>query len=63
MRRAKKDEETSKGYLEERQIIDSIVTCEDAVLKDDELMEKYYPLVDQMYNEGGLTLVVKEFVP
>ena len=26
-------------------------------------MEKYYPLVDQMYNEGGLTLVVKEFVP
>ena len=32
-------------------------------VKDDvEYMESYYPVVDQIYNQGGLTLVDKNFL-
>ena len=59
---AKNNEKKLKQFLEERKIIDAIVTCENEVLNDSEYMEKYYPIVDQMYNEGGLTLVAKDYL-
>ena len=37
-------------------------TQEELVRKDNEYMEMYYPRVDQIYNEGQLTLVSKPFV-
>ena len=58
-----KKEKKLNEYLEERKIIDAIITSEDEVMTDSEYVETYYPLVDQMNNEGGIALVAKEFVP
>ena len=54
-----KKEKKLNEYLEERKIIDAIITSEDEVMIDSAYVEKYYPLVDQMNNEGGLALVAK----
>ena len=43
-------------------ILNLISTKEEDVKDDVEFMEKHYPVVDQIYNQGGLTLVNERFL-
>ena len=51
------------GLLQvEENYLELMSTCKDEIKGDTEYMSKYYPIVDQIYNKGGLTLVSKRFL-
>ena len=47
---------------QEATLLEFMSTCREDVKMDTEYMSMYYPNVDQIYDEGGLTLVSKPFV-
>ena len=57
-----KTKKSETSALAELKLLALMCTQEDVVKEDIEYMEMYYPQVDQIYNEGRLTLVSKNFM-
>ena len=58
----KKSVNLLRSFLDEKYILNLIGTSEEKVKDDVEFMENYYPVVDKIYNRGGLTLISKNFM-
>lgn len=63
LRNKKKPKEKKiKQFSDEEKSLGATSTCNESVENDVKYMSMYYQTVDQVYDEGGLTLVSEKFM-